>query len=434
MRRWRDGADCGLLSASAPDCRGASNSRPSGWVARALPRGRAGGHDAAVSNTRADLVMSPPTAYRWLSSGELAFPEMLSAIDGAQRSVRLEMYIFAATGVGERFRDALTRAAQRGVRVRVMVDAFGSIALPGAFWKAFTEAGGEFQWFNPLKLGRMSYRNHRKLLVCDDRTAFFGGMNIAPEYDGDGVRSGWRDLAMRVEGALASELGEAFDGSWELARTEHRALLRFRRTRARSSYTAASGRILLGGPGLGYNYMKRSLADDLASARRAQILCAYFLPTWRLRRELVEVMRRGGEVELILAGRSDVRLSQLASHRLYRSLLKRGLRIFEYQPQILHAKLFVIDELVYAGSSNLDTRSLNINYELLVRMSERAVVDQARGIFEEAKTHCREISLESWGRSRSIWTKIMEDLAYFFLARVDPYVAGVRRAAARAER
>ncbi len=369
---------------------------------------------------------TPITEFRWLPSGQAAFPEMLAAIEGARISVRLEMYIFSGAEIGERFRAALVRAAQRGAQVRVMVDAFGSIGLAASFWKPLTDAGGEFQWFNPLKLGRMSYRNHRKLLVCDDAIAVFGGLNIAPEYDGDGVHSGWRDLAMRVEGALAAELGEAFDGSWELARTEHRALLRFRRTRARSSSTAATWRVLLGGPGIGFNYMKRSLAEDLADARRVEILCAYFLPTWRLRRELIRVAKRGGSVDLILAGKSDVRMSQLATRRLYRLLLRNDVRVSEYEPQILHAKLFIIDDVVYVGSSNLDTRSLNINYELLVRIAEPRVVADARAIFKDAQKHSRRIDRKTWPTSRSLWTKLLEDFAYFFLARVDPYLAGLR--------
>jgi len=374
------------------------------------------------------------TTFHWLTSGRAAFPVMLQAIEDANVSIRLEMYIYASGPLGEQFRNALVRAAQRGVQVRVMLDAFGSFALPTSFWKPLIDTGGEFQWFNPLKLGRISYRNHRKLLVCDDAIAVFGGLNIAPEYDGDGVESGWLDLAMMVKGALAAELGEAFDGSWNLARTEHRALLRFRKTRSRSTASAACWRILLGGPGFGYNYLKRTLASDLAGARKVQIICAYFLPTWRIRRELTRVVKRGGTVELILAGKSDVRLSQLASQRLYRLLLRRGVRIYEYRPQILHAKLFIIDDQVYVGSSNLDTRSLNINYELLVRITETEVTEQARQIFADALKHSERIDRTVWRKSRSLWTKLLEEWAFFVLARVDPYMAGVRRPLVRGDR
>jgi len=359
---------------------------------------------------------------------------MLQAIDSATFSIRLEMYIYAASPLGEKFRNALVRAVERGAKVRVMLDAFGSFALPSSFWKPLIDAGGEFQWFNPLKLGRISYRNHRKLLVCDDTIAVFGGLNIAPEYDGDGIEKGWLDFAMLAEGTLAAELGEAFDGSWDLARTEQRALLRFRKTRSRSTSSAASWRILLGGPGFGYNFLKRTLASDLANARKVQIICAYFLPTWRIRRELTRVVKRGGTVELILAGKSDVRLSQLASQRLYRMLLKRRLTIYEYRPQILHAKLFIIDHQVYVGSSNLDTRSLNINYELLVRITDAQVLEQARQIFNDALKHSERIDRVVWRKSRSIWTKLLEEWAYFVLARVDPYLAGVKRPLVRGHR
>src|ERR1041385_5573040 len=129
----------------------------------------------------------------WLCAGDQVFPEMLAAIDAARESVCLEMYTFTASPIGERFRDALVRAQERGARVRVMVDALGSMGLPGNFWDPLTRAGGETRVFNPLALLRLSIRDHRKLLVCDGRMAFIGGFNIAPEYEGDGVSCGWCD-------------------------------------------------------------------------------------------------------------------------------------------------------------------------------------------------------------------------------------------------
>jgi len=363
------------------------------------------------------------TSFRWLRSGRETFPAMLAAIDAARRTIRLEMYIYSSHPPGDQFRDALVRAVQRGVNVQVLLDALGSLGLSAAFWKPFTDAGGHFRWFNPLKIGRISFRDHRKMLVCDDQTAFIGGFNIAPEYAGDGVTEGWFDLGIAAHGQLASELAESFDISFARASFEHKPLQRFRKSTARTTISAETWRLLLSGPGRGYNFLKRTLATDLANAHTVQIICAYFLPTWKLRRELERVARRGGRVQLILAGKSDVRLSQLASQRLYRPLLKRGLEIYEYQPQILHAKLFIIDEQVFVGSSNLDARSLNINYELLVRISERQVVEEAREIFGTVLAHSRRVERGAWRRSRSFWTKLMEEWAYFLLARVDPWWA-----------
>src|SRR5881394_1258678 len=124
----------------------------------------------------------------WLCSGDKIFPEMLAALDVARDSVCLEMYTFSASPLGERFRDALVRAQERGAKVRVLVDGLGSAGLPGDFWEPLVRAGGEARVFNPLALLRFTIRDHRKMVVCDDRIAFIGGFNIAPEYEGDGVQ------------------------------------------------------------------------------------------------------------------------------------------------------------------------------------------------------------------------------------------------------
>jgi len=128
-------------------------------------------------------------------------------------------------------------------------------------------------------------------------------------------------------------------------------------------------------------------------------------------------------VQLILAGKSDVRLSQLAGQSLYRRLLHHGVEIYEYQPQILHAKLLLIDGAVYAGSSNLDQRSLHINYELMVRFENPSLVEGANAVFEENLQHSRRIEPESWRTSRTLWEKVKSRSAYWLLTRMDPLIA-----------
>lgn len=365
-------------------------------------------------------------SFRWLRTGDETFQAMLAAINVARLSIRLEIYIFADSPLGRQFRDAFVRAAERNVEVRVLIDAVGSFSLPTSFWDPLQAAGGYFRWFNPLRFSRMSYRDHRKILVCDDTVGFIGGFNIAPEYQGDGVNRGWCDLGMEIRGQPAESLGAAFDRTYARTSFEHKPLHRLRKTTSRFATAGHNWQLLLSGPGRGYNYLKRALAADLASARDVQIICAYFLPTWRLRRELIRVVQRGGRVQLILAGKTDVLLSQLASHRLYRFLLRKRVEIFEYQPQILHAKLIIVDEHVYAGSANLDARSLNINYELLMRIAAPHVATEAREIFAEALSHSHAITAKSWRKSRSFWTKVLEGWAYYLLARVDPWWARKR--------
>src|SRR5690606_19544004 len=139
-----------------------------------------------------------------------------------------------------------------------------------------------------------------------------------------------------------------------------------------------------------------------------KITMAYFLPTWRLRRALLRVVQRGGRVQLILAGKSDVLVSQLAARSLYRRLLNGGIEIYEYQPQILHAKLMIIDDAVYVGSSNLDQRSLQINYELMIRFQNPRIADQAREVFSKNLKNSEAITSESWRKSRTLWRRFKQ--------------------------
>jgi cardiolipin synthase len=152
-------------------------------------------------------------------------------------------------------------------------------------------------------------------------------------------------------------------------------------------------------------------------------MVAYFLPTWRLRRQIVDVVRHGGRVQLLLAGKSDVVLSLLATRSLYRRLLKGCVEIYEYQPQILHAKLYIIDEAVYVGSANLDQRSLNINYELMVRFTGPEIARQARDVFNAALQNCVRVTPETWLGSRSFWSRLKQRWAYWVLVQLDPYIA-----------
>jgi cardiolipin synthase len=359
----------------------------------------------------------------WLRTGQAAFSAMLAALDTAQDSVCLESYIYSPGPLGEQFRDALVCARLRGVRVRVLLDALGSFNLPAVFWEPLRAAGGEVRWFNPLSLYRLGIRNHRKLLLCDGRVAFVGGFNIAQEYDGDGVTSGWCDLGLKLEGPLAGDLAVSFDEMFRLAEFRHKLFLRFRKSRARKTVLTPNEQLLLSGPGRGRSPLKRAIHRDLAQARSVQIIMGYFLPTWRIRRLLARRARQGARVRLLLAGKSDVVVSQLAARSLYRRLLKAGVEIYEYQPQVLHAKLLVLDDAVYVGSANLDYRSLNINYELMIRFVDAAMASQAREVFDEHLKHCRRIDLADWCRSRSFWQRLKQRWAYLLLVRLDPYVA-----------
>jgi cardiolipin synthase len=362
---------------------------------------------------------------QWLCAGQEIFPAMLKAIAAAQKSIRLETYIYSDGKLGRQFLGALLAAAQRGVQVQILVDALGSWLLLDDFFEPLVAGGAEVRRFNPLHLWRFGVRNHRKLLICDDATMFIGGFNVADEYDGDGVTRGWCDVGVRIENpTLAVELAASFDELFALSDFRRNPLMRLRAfKRKRKPLKKPAGELLLSHPGRGAGPFQTALYQDLAKAREVRIVSAYFLPTRRVRRDLMRVARRGGRVQLILAGQSDILVSQLAARSLYHRLLKAGVEIYEYQPQVLHAKLILSDGVVYVGSSNLDIRSLNLNYELMLRLEDKTVAVEARGIFERLLKHSQRIEPRQWRKSQTFWQRWKNHWAHFLLTRIDPFVA-----------
>jgi len=361
---------------------------------------------------------------QWLCGGGKFFPAMLAAIEQARQSVEFETYIFEDDEIGRRFLDALTRAARRGVQVRVLADAYGSVTMSQSFFELLIQAGGEARFFNPLRFNRFGVRDHRKLLVCDRRTAFIGGANISDSYNGDGVTHGWFDLVARIEDDdLAARLAEEFeqifsDADFELHRL--RKLRAFRRIRRQP---ASATRIISVKPGRGAGNFQRALQRALVRASSADFIVPYFLPNRRLRKLLRKIVQRGGRVRLILPALCDVPIARAAGLVYYSRLLRGGVEIYEYQPQILHAKLFIVDEKVFAGSSNLDVRSFKLNYELMLRFTDEATVDGAKEIFSEALNNSRRIEPKEFRRSQNFWQRWKNRWAHFLLARIDPLVA-----------
>jgi cardiolipin synthase len=371
--------------------------------------------------------ISKPTAasgmhrFTWHSTGQELLNAKLQAIADAKVSVCLEVFTFSASEIGLRFREALETAARRGVRVRLLVDVVGSFSLRRDYFAALISAGGEMRWFNNLRLASFSFRDHRKLLVVDDALAFVGGCNIAQEYFGDGITIGWRDGGISVSGPVAVPLGAEFGRQWEQALARRWT---FSPGESRHPVAPGSGvdiEALFIKPGFGRNPLREALRRDLATATDVAITTAYFLPTRRIRRQLAHAVARGARVRLLLAGKSDVRMMQLASRSLYRRLLRAGIGIWEYQPQVLHAKLIVIDDVVYVGSSNLDPRSLRINFEIMLRIKDAALVAAARQQFEaDLARHSTPITSDALRVGCSWWVRLLQRLAYWLFARLDP--------------
>lgn len=301
-------------------------------------------------------MMEPASRVSLLVGGAQAFPRMLAGIAGACRTIDFQVYLFRRDRVGARFIAALSAAAARGVQVRVTLDGWGSLRDGRSIAAGLRAAGCEAKIFNrllTLLLFRLG-RNHRKVLLIDDRLAFIGGLNVGDEYDGDE----WLDVAAEVSGPVCETLGRALRQG---GRVEQRGPIRI----------FLSG--LLGGGRLRRRYLK-----GIRRARTSVVLAhGYFLPDGQLLRALGRAASRGVRVIALLAGRSDVPFAPLATRLLYRRLLDAGIEVREWTSSFLHAKVAVIDgRWLLVGSFNLDPLSLAM-MEILVEADDLAAAGEA---------------------------------------------------------
>lgn len=331
--------------------------------------------------------------------GSDAFASAREAIESAKEEVLVESYIFKDDATGNAFLDVAGSAVARGVTVKVLADAWGSWTTRRAFWREMKGLGVDARLFNPLfpHLLLQPFRDHRKILVVDRRTAFTGGMNIADEYR-QGARRGepaWRDTHARVEGPAAWELAVVFSEAW----------LRSGGTLELPSLDApapggASVLVLDSRPGRGHGETASVLAAIVAAAReRIWITNAYFAPRARAARVLGEAVRRGVDVRLLLPGRTDVPLVRHAGHGHYSDLIARGIRVFEYGAAVLHAKSVVADgQVSVVGSTNLDFRSFHFNAECNLVIFDPATGSRLVEAFLEDLSRSSEVDGEAWRR------------------------------------
>ena len=354
---------------------------------------------------------------------------MLRDIAAANSRVWLETYIFLDDGVGQVLAAALKERARAGVEVRVLYDAVGSQWTSSAFFREMEHAGVRVHVFHSFweALGRFSFlrilnrRNHRKLLVIDDRVAYFGGMNVA---DAGNVLAlnrvephprsvGWRDVHVRLVGPQQSECAESFERSWRVAHGERLA----RRPRAYRQALLAPGdesiQFFDSGPGRRHMHAARLFTRLVKLARQSITLSmAYFLPVGPVLPALLKAPRRDVRVRVVVPGASDVPLVHCATRHLYDQLLRRRVRIYERRQHMLHSKVMVVDdEWSVVGSCNLDARSLYINYEFLAVIHSPRLA-QALNEIVEGEIACSErISFKAY-RKRGWWRWLIDRLAW----------------------
>lgn len=345
----------------------------------------------------------PPWRYgnrfRLLEDGERFFPRMLEAIDAAREYVLLEMYLVESGSVADRFVDALSRAASRGVRVAVVLDGFGSLGLRAADRARLTESGVELRFYNALGLGkrlRNLMRDHRKLLLVDGQVAFVGGAGLTDDFHRDGQPDEtWRELMVEIEGPVVEDWQRAFDDVWRRAGGRPD----WPQRSARAFPDGAAGRVVLS-DGWHRSPLADSVAHRLRTAReRAWVMSAYFVPSRRFRKLLRRAAYRGVDVRVLVPGpRTDHPAVRRAARRFYGKLLRNGVRIFEYQPRVLHGKMVICDDWVSIGSSNLDRWGFEWNLEANQEIEHRPFANLAAHAFVRDCREAEELDPRTWHR------------------------------------
>jgi cardiolipin synthase A/B len=364
----------------------------------ALPRARPLNGDAL------DLAINRATGARPIGGNLLvhhpdssrALAAMLELIAGAERWVHFENYIIRSDRTGRRFADALAERARAGVRVRVLYDALGSIGTRGRYFRNLKDAGVEVRAFHPLVSARfldVIFRDHRKLVVVDGARAMMGGLCIGDEWCGDLARRrrAWRDTMVTVSGPGAAAADAAFSRIWERAGAPLPPDELDADPPERGPETV---RVVAGAPARARMY--RAVQFLAASARqRLWITDAYLIAPRPLYAAFLDAARDGVDVRLLVPGTSDLSALRNFTRVGYRELLQAGVRIFEWQGPMLHAKTFVVDQRwARVGSSNLNVSSLLGNFELdLIAESEELATALAHQFVHDL-TSCQEIVLQ----------------------------------------
>ncbi len=358
--------------------------------------------------------------FRLLVDGDNFFPPMLKAIREARRHVLLEMYLFESGDVSDSFIDALTQAAQRGVTVCLLLDAYGAGGLNKRDRLRLHEAGAFITDYNPLRYGRWRrnlFRDHRKLLLIDGKVGFVGGAGItddfAPESRGDRY---WHDAMVQIEGPCAADWQVTFSQIWNSWAGPPLALP--------PAYPAPPeggelGRVVGNAPwGM---EIKRSLVKRVRNAEcRVWLATAYFIPSRKIRRALRVAARNGADVRLLLPGPiSDHPAVRHAGRRYYARLLRNGVRIFEYQPRFLHTKVMLCDGWASIGSSNIDRWNQRWNLDANQEVDAPSFAAQVQAMFEADFAASQEYHYDQWDR-RPWHRRLLE----WFWGKVDLWLTG----------
>jgi cardiolipin synthase len=352
-----------------------------------------------------------------LQNGDGFFPPLLRDIAAARESIHIESYIWWKGAICRQLAELLAAKARQGVEVRLLVDASGGHKMDDELAELMERAGVRLARFHPVRvsnLGRLNNRDHRKVMILDGRIGYIGGYGIAEEWTGNAQdRNHWRDTGLRVEGPVVNRLQGSFCENWIEETGEVPAgekyfpkLTPVGPTAAHVAYTSPNGSI---------SSVQVLYYLAIKSARREIIIQnPYLLPDDNSIDALAEAVGRGVDVKVMVPATTstDSPIVQHASHHHFGTLLKRGVKVWEYKKTLLHQKIIMVDGVWSCiGSTNFDARSFEINDEVTMAVVDRGIAGQLRAAFEDDLRQAERRQFDEW-KNRGLWHKFIDGLAY----------------------
>lgn len=371
--------------------------------------------EVRLVNSLVESHFFPNNRIEIFTCGNDKFNALKRDLESAQQYIHLQYFIFENDGIGHEIRDILMRKAREGVKVRVIYDHVGSFHFNMSFFSEMKRAGIEVYPFLkvtfPEFANRVNWRNHRKLVVVDGRVGYIGGMNIADRYaTGEDGRPAWRDTHLRIEGEAVAGLQYSFAVDWNFI---NRELLTETTVCPEPTEEFCNGmQMITSGPIGLWDNMSFVLLRAIGGAKqRVWIQTPYFLPNDSLLKALQVAAISKVDVRIMVPRLTDSKLLRYATYSYVKECLLSGIKIYFYEPAMLHSKTVIVDnDFVTTGSTNFDFRSLEHNFESNVLVYGEDFNRRMTEIFEEDRQHACKISIVNWLR-RPLWQKILESMS-----------------------
>ncbi|MCI1857290.1 MAG: cardiolipin synthase [Sporolactobacillus sp.] len=343
------------------------------------------------------------------TDGERKFRQLIEDIRAAKRHVHVEYYIFRSDFLGNELIDVMAEKARQGVVVRLLVDDEGSRRLSKKLIRRLTNAGGKFHTFFPGRLPllnlRINYRNHRKLVVIDGKVGYIGGFNVGDEYLGLSTKFGyWRDTHLRMVGEAVNSIQSRFLLDWNQASGEQVPFQDYYLLDREAHYGEVGIQIVSSGPDNKWEQIKNAFIKMILSAKETvYIQTPYLIPDESLLNAISIASLCHVDVRIMIPNKPDHPFVYWATYSNIGDLLEAGARVYLYQNGFLHAKSMIVDErLATVGTSNLDFRSLGLNFEINAFIYHQATARQLADIFKRDIRLSRELTLEAYRRRSAL--------------------------------